>query len=199
MPQLPYSCHGWGLSQQLPHGCNSLSSDQGESYVTTDTEPASLVSVSSLSGAHDQIFVTVSQLWFCWCRVPSLVRGWSVIYNCYWPLPAQLYIYYCLRYKIPPTWRVRSPHLYTAGVQWSSNAPGIGFTFFFYFFLFFLMFLSAMTLRATQTSLHTGGSLSCPHFLHRLTMDCMENTLSNSSFIVADNIFSTCVLMIQFY
>jgi hypothetical protein len=29
------------------------------------------------SGAQDQIFVTVRQLWVCWCGVPSLMRGWD--------------------------------------------------------------------------------------------------------------------------
>jgi hypothetical protein len=27
------------------------------------------------SGAHDQIFISVRQLWICWCRAPSLTRG----------------------------------------------------------------------------------------------------------------------------
>jgi hypothetical protein len=28
------------------------------------------------SVAHDQIFITVRQLWICWCEVTSLTRGW---------------------------------------------------------------------------------------------------------------------------
>jgi hypothetical protein len=31
--------------------------------------------VKHLSGAQDQIFVVVRQLWICWCKAPSLTRG----------------------------------------------------------------------------------------------------------------------------
>jgi hypothetical protein len=46
------------------------------SYVMTDGQSACL-GVKHPSGAQDQIFVTVRQLWVCWCGVPSLMRGWD--------------------------------------------------------------------------------------------------------------------------
>jgi hypothetical protein len=57
----------------------------------------------------------------------------SVVYNCCWPSPAQSFsgpspaelitTFYCLRYESPPTWRVRSPHLYPPGTGWPSYTP----------------------------------------------------------------------------
>jgi hypothetical protein len=56
------------------------------------------------SGAYDQIFITVRQLWVCWC-----VEDGSVVYNFCWPSPAQSSsgpsslglgtIFYCLRFE----------------------------------------------------------------------------------------------------
>jgi hypothetical protein len=43
-------------------------------------------------GAYDQIFITVRQLWVCWCGALSLSlwrEDGSVVYNCCWPSPAQ--------------------------------------------------------------------------------------------------------------
>jgi hypothetical protein len=61
------------------------------------------------------------------------MRGWAVVYNCCWPLPAQSFlgpslvglmtIFYCLRFESPPTWRARSPYLYPSGTRWSSYNP----------------------------------------------------------------------------
>jgi hypothetical protein len=34
------------------------------------------------SGAYDQIFITVRQLHICWCRAPSLTRGWVRVLLC---------------------------------------------------------------------------------------------------------------------
>jgi hypothetical protein len=58
----------------------------------------------------------------------SLMRGWVC-----WPSPAQSFsgpspagltiTFYCLRFKIPPTWRARSPYLYTPGTAWPSYNP----------------------------------------------------------------------------
>jgi hypothetical protein len=63
------------------------------------------------SWAYDQIFITVRQLRVCWCGVLSLMRGQSVIYNCFWPSPAQSFsglslvvlvtIFYCLIIPMP--------------------------------------------------------------------------------------------------
>jgi hypothetical protein len=42
--------------------------------------------VRHLSGAHGQIFITVTQLRLCWCE------GESLVYNCCWSTPAQLFL-----------------------------------------------------------------------------------------------------------
>jgi hypothetical protein len=57
----------------------------------------------------------------------------SIIYNCCWPSPAQSFsglipaglitIFYCLRFKIPSTWKVRSPYLYPRGRPWPNYIP----------------------------------------------------------------------------
>jgi hypothetical protein len=50
--------------------------------------------------------------------------------NCCWSSPAQSFsgpspaglmtTFYCLKFEIPPTWRARSPYLYTPGTGWPS-------------------------------------------------------------------------------
>jgi hypothetical protein len=57
----------------------------------------------------------------------------SVIYNCCCPSPVQSFlgprpvghmtIFYCLRFKTPPTWRTRSPYLYLPETWWPSYNP----------------------------------------------------------------------------
>jgi hypothetical protein len=57
----------------------------------------------------------------------------SVVYNCCCSSPAQSFsgpsptalmtIFYCLRFEIPSTWRVRSPYLYPPGTAWTSYTP----------------------------------------------------------------------------
>jgi hypothetical protein len=57
----------------------------------------------------------------------------SVIYNYFWPSPAQSFsglspeglmiIFYCLRFETPPTWRARSPYLYHPGTGWLGYTP----------------------------------------------------------------------------
>jgi hypothetical protein len=49
---------------------------QSQSYVMTDGQSAACPGVRHPSGAHEQILNTVRQLWVCWCRAPSLTRGW---------------------------------------------------------------------------------------------------------------------------
>jgi hypothetical protein len=54
----------------------------------------------------------------------SLTGGW-IYHNCFWASPAQSFsgpspvelmtIFYCLRFKTPPTRRARSPYLYSPG------------------------------------------------------------------------------------
>jgi hypothetical protein len=67
----------------------------------------------------------------------------SVVYNCCWPSPAQLFscsspaglitIFHCLRFETPPTWRMRSPSdrvaldfLFVASYDWQGYGGGIG-------------------------------------------------------------------------
>jgi hypothetical protein len=42
------------------------------------------------SGAYDQIFITVRQLWVCWCGALWQEDG-SLVYNCCWSLPAVIF------------------------------------------------------------------------------------------------------------
>jgi hypothetical protein len=60
-------------------------------------------------------------------------EGGSVVYNCCWPAPAQSFsspnpaglatTFYCLRFETPPTWRAKSPYLYSPGTGWPSYTP----------------------------------------------------------------------------
>jgi hypothetical protein len=57
----------------------------------------------------------------------------SVVYNCCWPSPAKSFsgpspagliiIFYWFRFESPPTWRARSPYIYTPGTRWPSYSP----------------------------------------------------------------------------
>jgi hypothetical protein len=90
----------------------------------TDSQSTCL-GVRHPSGAHDQIYITVRQLWDCWCGTPPLMRGqvWSlklllgltstVILGSESPGTSDLF--YCLRFKTPPTWSTMSQHLYPPG------------------------------------------------------------------------------------
>jgi hypothetical protein len=61
----------------------------------------------------------------------TLTRERSAVYNSCWsaqsflgPSPAGLVtIFYSLRFKTPPTWRGRSPYLYSPGTGWPSYTP----------------------------------------------------------------------------
>jgi hypothetical protein len=60
------------------------------------------------SGAYDQIFITLRQLWFVDVGRSLWREDGSVVYNCFWPSPAQSFsspspmrlvtIFYCLRF-----------------------------------------------------------------------------------------------------
>jgi hypothetical protein len=62
-----------------------------------------------------------------------------VVYNCCWALAAQPFlgpspvglttIFYCIRFKTPPTWSTRSPYLYPPGKMCPVIPPGTGFRF----------------------------------------------------------------------
>jgi hypothetical protein len=72
-------------------------------------------------GAQDQIFIIVRQLWVCWCRAPSLMRGQVCCLQLLLALASAVILRseshrthdhsYCFRFKTPPTWEVRSPYL----------------------------------------------------------------------------------------
>jgi hypothetical protein len=64
-------------SQQFSDWLTSQSQIKSLSYVMTDGHSVSLFWCQVASGAQDQIFVTVRQLWVCWCGAPSLTR-WRV-------------------------------------------------------------------------------------------------------------------------
>jgi hypothetical protein len=61
------------------------------------------------SGAYDQIFITIRQLWVCWVGRSLWREDGSVVYNCCWPSPAQSFsrpspvglvtIFYRLRFE----------------------------------------------------------------------------------------------------
>jgi hypothetical protein len=63
----------------------------------------------------------------------------SVFHNCCWISPAQFFmgqrpaglmtIFYCLRFKTPPTWRARSPYLYSQGHGGPVIPPDSSFSF----------------------------------------------------------------------
>jgi hypothetical protein len=52
------------------------STSQSQSYVTTDGQSTSLSWCEAHIWAQDKIFITVRQLWVCWCGAPSVTRGW---------------------------------------------------------------------------------------------------------------------------
>jgi hypothetical protein len=63
----------------------------------------------------------------------SLTRGWVCRLQLLLSSPAQSYsdpspaglmtIFYCLRFEIPPAWRIRSLYLYPPGTGWSGYTP----------------------------------------------------------------------------
>jgi hypothetical protein len=88
--------------------------------------------VMSPSGIQDQIFVTVRHLWVCWCRAPSLTRGWvcplqlllalSIVVilgsECY-----ETHDHISLSQIRLSTNLAGSPYLYSPGTGWPSYTP----------------------------------------------------------------------------
>jgi hypothetical protein len=58
------------------HLHNEVYDCQSQSYITTDSQLASLSLCQAPPGAQDQMYVTVRQLRVCWCGTPSHQRGW---------------------------------------------------------------------------------------------------------------------------
>jgi hypothetical protein len=85
--------------------------------------------VSSRSGTHDQIFITLWQLRSCFCGRPLWQEDGSVVYNCCWSSPAQSFshpspmalatIFYCLRFETSLFLRL----LRLAGLRWRFSTP----------------------------------------------------------------------------
>jgi hypothetical protein len=85
------------------------------------------------SGAQDQLFVLSRQFRAVDVEHPICEGDGSFIYNCYRSLPAQSFldpsptglrtIFFCLRFEISPTWRVRSLYLYPSGIEWPNYNP----------------------------------------------------------------------------
>jgi hypothetical protein len=72
---LAASVHHWLVvtACRTTHNLDGLC--QSQSYVTTDGQSVSLSWCQAPPEFQYQIFVTVRQLWVCWCRAPSLTRG----------------------------------------------------------------------------------------------------------------------------
>jgi hypothetical protein len=124
--------------------------------------------VKDLSGAWDQIFITVRQLRVCWCEVPSLMKGWVRRLQLLLALAqhshSRVQVFYSLKLETPPTWMARSLHLYPPGTGCPSYTPGTG-----------LPFQPLLLTDWSQLVLVT----------YSLSMDHTENTASNSSSTVA--------------
>jgi hypothetical protein len=81
------------------------------------------------SGAYDQFFITVKQLWVCWCGALSLTRDGSVICNCCCFTPRQSFsgpspvriaaVFYCLKIRDLFFRRL----LWVAGLRWRYTTP----------------------------------------------------------------------------
>jgi hypothetical protein len=55
---------------------------RSQSHVTTDGQSVSLSWCQNPSGAQNQIFVNIRQLWVRWCGAPSLTSGWVCRLQC---------------------------------------------------------------------------------------------------------------------
>jgi hypothetical protein len=90
------------------------------------------------SGTRDQFFflleIFFSQLRVCYFVAPSRTRGrvCNLLYNCFscqsshsWvEVPQNSRPYFTVSFETPPTWRARSPYLYSPGTGWPSYTPG---------------------------------------------------------------------------
>jgi hypothetical protein len=105
-------------------GCQS----QSERHIATNGQSVSKSWCRAPSGAHDQIFITIWQLRYCFfVGRPLRQEEGSVFCICGWSLPAQSFsgpsplgfatIFYCLRFQTPFRRLLR-----LAGSRWRSVA-----------------------------------------------------------------------------
>jgi hypothetical protein len=89
--------------------------------------------VKRLSGAYDQIFITVRQLRVCWCGALSLTRDWVCRLQFLLGLASAVILgsksrgtrdhILLSQIQDPPNWRARFPYLYPPGTGWPSYNP----------------------------------------------------------------------------
>jgi hypothetical protein len=111
------------------------SHSESQSYVTIDGLSASLSWCEAPSEAQDQIFVTVTRLWVCWCGTPSLTTGrvccfqLLLVLACTFilvcdvsPAEPSIPVFYCLRFKTSQS-AGPGPCVYPLGTGWPIYAP----------------------------------------------------------------------------
>jgi hypothetical protein len=89
--------------------------------------------VKHLPEAQDHIFVTVRELWVCWCGVTFLTSGCVCHLHLLLALGSAVILrsesywthdhIYCLRFGTPSAWRARSPYLNPPVSGWPSYTP----------------------------------------------------------------------------
>jgi hypothetical protein len=83
-----------------------------------------------MSGTHDQIFMTITQLQFCWCRDPCLMRVGFCHLQSLLELrraaqaPLDLWPYFTLQNLRHPSKGARSPCFNSAETGWPTYTPG---------------------------------------------------------------------------
>jgi hypothetical protein len=101
-----FSCSSETCVNFTPQNRNPLKGNQSQSHIVTDGQSVSQSRCRAPPGAYDQIFITVWQLWSCFCEAPSVTRGRVCLL---YMLPAQSFsgpsplgletIFYCLRFE----------------------------------------------------------------------------------------------------
>jgi hypothetical protein len=104
---------------------------QSQSYVTTDSLSVSLSwNKPPIWGLRPDFLLLSDNCGFADVGCSLGRKSVSAVYNCCWPSPAQSFsgpspaglvtVFCTLRFEITPTWKARSPYLYTPGTGWSS-------------------------------------------------------------------------------